>query len=165
MSPIINIRDVIREMDGLSDNFRSFLNIRTGEFIMLSDEDMGAAEEGDPLEDYPDWQREAIQLASDVLFTDDYLPLPSQYDIHEYEIMKRFCYTVEDDELRDRLLYRISGRGAFRFFKDTIYEHEITDDWYEYRYQAFKEIARNWLESHDIAYTEENEDQTRPVLP
>jgi hypothetical protein len=158
MSPIINVRDVIREMDGLSDNFRAFLNIRTGEFIMLSDEEMGAAEEGDPLEDYPDWQRPAIQLASDVLLTDDYLQLPSQYDIHEYEIMKRFCYTVEDDELRDSLLYRISGRGAFRIFKDTIYEHGITDDWYKYRYQAFREIAKDWLESHDIAYTEENED-------
>jgi hypothetical protein len=158
MSPIINIRDLIQEMDGLSDNFKSFLNIRTGEFIMLSDEEMGAAEEGDPLEDYHDWHQEVIQIACDVLSTDDNLALPSQYDIHEYEIMKRFCYTVEDDELRDRLLYRISGRGAFRIFKDTIYEHEITDDWYEYRYQAFKEIAKNWLESHNIAYTGENED-------
>jgi hypothetical protein len=60
MSPIINIRDVIQKMDGLSDNFRAFLNIRTGEFIMLSDEEMSAAEDGDPLEDYPDWQRESI---------------------------------------------------------------------------------------------------------
>ena len=158
MSPIINIRDVIQKMDGLSDDFRAFLNIRTGEFITLSDEYMRAAEEGEPLDDCPDWEQEMIQEAKDVLFTDDYLPLPSQYDIHEYEIMKRFCYTVEDDELRDRLLYRISGRGAFRIFKDTIYEYEITDDWYEYRYQAFKEIARNWLESNNIAYTEENED-------
>jgi hypothetical protein len=92
------------------------------------------------------------------LFTDDYLPLPSQYDIHEYEIMKRFCYTVEDDELRDNLLNGISGRGAFRIFKLMIYEHEITDDWYEYRHQAFRDIARDWLENHNIAYTEENED-------
>ena len=158
MSPIINIRDVIQEMDGLSDNFKAFLNIRTGEFVTLSDEDMRAAEEGEPLDDYPDWHQEVIQKAKDVLSTDDYLPLPSQYDIHEYEIMKRFCYTVEDDELRDRLLYGISGRGAFRIFKDTIYEHGITDDWYEYRYQAFREIAKDWLESHNIAYTEEDED-------
>jgi len=32
MSPIISIRDVIQKMDGLSDNFRVFLNIRTGQF-------------------------------------------------------------------------------------------------------------------------------------
>jgi len=158
MSPIIKIRVMIQEMDGLSDNFKAFLNIRTGEFVTLSDEDMMAAEEGEPLDDHPDWQQEMIQEAKDVLFTDDYLALPTQYDIHEYEIMKNFCYTVEDDELRDRLLYRISGRGAFRIFKDTIYEHEITDDWYEYRYQAFKEIAKKWLESHNITYTGENED-------
>ena len=47
MKPNINIRDVIQEMDGLSDNFKAFFNIRTGEFITLSDEDMGAAEEGE----------------------------------------------------------------------------------------------------------------------
>jgi len=149
---------MIQEMDVFDDNFKAFLNIRTGEFITLSDEYMGAAEEDEPLDDCPDWEQEMIQEAKDVLFTDDYLALPSKYEIHEYEIMKSFCYTVEDDELRDRLLYGISGRGAFRIFKDTIYEHGITDDWYEYRYQAFREIAKNWLESHNIAYTGENED-------
>ena len=158
MNPNINIRDMIQEMDVFDDNHKAFLNIRTGEFVTLSDEDMSAAEEGEPLDDYPDWQQDVIQEAKDVLFTDDYLELPSKYDIHEYEIMKRFCYTVEDDELHDSLLHRISGRGAFRIFKDTIYEHGIADDWYEYRYQAFREIAKDWLESHNIAYTEEDED-------
>ena len=165
MKPNINIRDVIQEMDGLSDNFKAFFNIRTGEFITLSDEDMGAAEEGEQLDDYPDWQQEVIQETKDVQFTDNYLALPSKYDIHEYEIMKSFCYTVEDDELHDSLLHAISGRGAFRIFKDTIYEHGITDDWYEYRYQAFREIAIDWQESHDIDYTEESEDQTHQALP
>ena len=158
MNPNINIRDMIQEMDVFDDNHKAFLNIRTGEFVTLSDEDMRAAEEGEPLDDYPDWQQDVIQEAKDVLFTDDYLELPSKYDIHEYEIMKRFCYTVEDDELHDSLLHAISGRGAFRIFKDTIYEHGIADDWYEYRYQAFREIAKDWLESHNIAYTEEDED-------
>ncbi|MGB6421903.1 MAG: hypothetical protein WBF05_08695, partial [Anaerolineales bacterium] len=125
MNPNINIRDMIQEMDVFDDNHKAFLNIRTGEFVTLSDEDMSAAEEGEPLEDYPDWQQDVIQEAKDVLFTDDYLELPSKYDIHEYEIMKRFCYTVEDDELHDSLLHAISGRGAFRIFKDTIYEHGI----------------------------------------
>ena len=158
MKPIIHIRDMIQEMDVFGDDHKAFLNIRTGEFVTLSDEVISAAEEGEPLDGHPDWEQEVIQEAKDVLYTDDYLALPGKHDIHEYEIMKGFCYTVVDDELRDSLLYGISGRGAFRIFKDTIYEHEITNDWYEYRYQAFREIAKDWLESHDIAYTEENED-------
>ena len=72
--------------------------------------------------------------------------------------MERFCYTVEDDELSRRLLSSIRGRGAFRYFKDTIYEYGIEEDWYEYREQAFKEIAIDWLEGNKIAYTDENEE-------
>lgn len=142
-------------MDVFGDENRAFLNIRTGEFTTLSSDELGAAEEGGTLEDMPEWQQEIIQKASDVLFTDDYRELPSKFDIHEYSIMEKFCYTVEDDELSDRLLNSIQGRGAFRYFKDTIHQYGIADDWYDYREQAFKKIAIEWLESNNIAYTDE----------
>lgn len=142
-------------MDVFGDENRAFLNIRTGEFTTLSSDELGAAEEGGTLEDMPEWQQEIIQKATDVLFTDDYRELPSKFDIHEYSIMEKFCYTVEDDELSDRLLNSIQGRGAFRYFKDTIHQYGIADDWYDYREQAFKKIAIEWLESNNIAYTDE----------
>ncbi|MGD2158381.1 MAG: UPF0158 family protein [Anaerolineales bacterium] len=155
MKPIIRLQDFIQEMNVFSDEYRAFLNIQTGEFVTLSDEELGAAEEGESLEDFPEWQRESIQKAGEVLFSDDYRELPSKFDIHEYSIMERFCYSVEDDKLRRRLLNSIRGRGAFRYFKDTIHEYGIVDDWYEYRERAFKRIAIEWLESHNIAYTDE----------
>ncbi len=157
MKPNVHLKDVIDEMDSFGDEYRSFLNIQTGEFITLSDEELGAAEEGRSLEDYPEWQRELIQKASEVLSTDDYCKLPSKFDIHEYSIMESFCYSVEDDGLRRRLLNSIQGRGAFRYFKDTIHEYGVADDWYRYRYQALREIAIHWLEGNNIAYTEETE--------
>jgi hypothetical protein len=64
--------------------------------------------------------------------------------------MQRFCYRVEDEELSDRLLNRIRGRGAFRRFKNTIHQVGIEQDWVAYRRQAFREIAIEWLESHQI---------------
>jgi hypothetical protein len=158
MESIIRLKDVIQEMYVVGDEYRSFLNIRTGEFVTLSNEELGAAEEGENIEDFPEWQQEMIQKASEVLLTDDYRELPSKFDIHEYSIMERFCYTVEDDELSRRLLNSIRGRGAFRYFKDTIHEYGIEQDWYEYREQAFKEIAIDWLERNKIAYTVENEE-------
>jgi hypothetical protein len=155
MKPTVHLRDVVQEMDVFGDEHRTFLNIQTGEFVTLSDYELGAAEEGDTLEDMPEWQQEMIHKAKDVLFTDDYRELPSKFDIHEYAIMERFCYTVEDDELCERLLNRIRGRGAFRYFKDTIHQYGIADDWYDYREQAFRDIAIEWLESNNIAYTDE----------
>ena len=156
MDPIIRVEDVVQEMDGLSDEHRVFLNIRTGEFVLLSDDDLSAAEEGDDLKGLHEWQQEIIRKAGEVISTDDYRELPSQFDIHEYAIMERFCYSVEDDELSDRLLNSIRGRGAFRYFKDTIHQYGIEEDWYAYRKQAFREIAIDWLESHQIPYTDEN---------
>ena len=155
MKPIVRVKDVIDEMDVFGDEYRPFLNIRTGKFVIFSGEELSAAEEGYDLEDYPAWQQEVIREAVQAFLTDDYLELPSKFDIHEYAIMERFCYTVEDDDLCDRLLNSIRGRGAFRYFKDTIHEHGIAEDWYAYREQEFKRIAINWLESNQIAYTDE----------
>ncbi len=87
--------------------------------------------------------------------TDDhYLPLPSKFDIHEYRIMERFCYAVDDDEMRDDLFNAIQGRGAFRRFKDSIHKHGVADDWYKHRDDALKEIAIAWCEENGMQYTE-----------
>jgi hypothetical protein len=102
MKPIIRLKDIIQEMDVFGDDYRAFLNIRTGEFVTLSSEELSAAEEGDSVKDFPEWQRERIRKAGEVLFTYDYRELPSRFDIHEYSIMERFCYAVEDDELSHR---------------------------------------------------------------
>jgi hypothetical protein len=156
MELLIRLKDVIQEMDVLGDEHRAFLNIQTGEFVTLSNEELGAAEAGEDIEEFPEWQQEMIQKAGEVLRTDHYRELPDKFDIHEYSIMERFCYTV-DDELSRRLQNSIRGRGAFRYFKDTIHEYGITEDWYAFREQAFKKIAIDWLESHNIAYSDENE--------
>ena len=71
MKPVIRLQDFVQEMDIVSDEIQVFLNIRTGEFVMLSDEELRAAEERQDLAAYPEWQRESIQNARAVLDTDD----------------------------------------------------------------------------------------------
>ena len=55
--------------------------------------------------------------------------------------MERFCYAVDDEEMRDDLFNAIQGSGAFRRFKDSIHKHGVADDWYKHRDDALKEIA------------------------
>jgi len=131
--------------------------IKTGEFVAFTSDELGAAEEGESLEGYPEWQKEVIKKADDLLSNyDDYRELPSKFDIHEYSIMERFCYSIEDEDLSRRLVNSIRGRGAFRYFKDMVHEYGIVDEWYKYREDEFNKIAIDWLDSHKIAYTEEN---------
>jgi len=153
MTPIVSLKAVVEEIEVLSDEHHAYLNKHTGELVTVSNEEIDIVEQGDDIEDYPGWQQDSIRKTQEVLDSEDYLQLPSKYDIHEYAIMERFCYSVEDEELSNELLDQIRGSGAFRRFKDAIYRHGITDDWYRFRQTALEEIAVKWLEANNITYT------------
>ena len=78
-------------------------------------------------------------------FVEDYIPLPGQYDINEYRIMEEFIYELPAGKNQDVLARTIQGRGAFRRFKDKLYDLNLEKQWYQYREEAYEKIARNGL--------------------
>ncbi|MFI3253806.1 MAG: UPF0158 family protein [Eubacteriales bacterium] len=72
--------------------------------------------------------------------------IPNQYDIHEYEIMRDFVEELTEGTVQEDLSRRISGRGAFRNFKDGVNLHGIEKQWYEYKDKALEKIALEWCE-------------------
>ena len=150
----VKLQDVLEGMDFQSDEQPSFLNLSTGEVVSITDEELRAAEHDAPLEDFPEWQHDAIRIAKDIVETDHYLPLPDRFEIHEYSIMERFSLSADDEDMRDDLCDAIRGRGAFRRFKDRMQLYGLADDWYRYRDEALREIAIAWCEEHGIPYTE-----------
>ena len=46
------------------------------------------------------------------------------------------------------------GRGAFRRFKDKLYDLNLEKHWYQYRDEAYEKIARQWCERHKIDIVE-----------
>lgn len=149
----VSLQDVVDELEALPSESTAYLNRETGEIITISDDDKELVEsEVAHEEDLPDWQRDWLSEIQEVLRSDDYIPLPTKFDIHEYEIMRRFCLSIEDDELREELLYAIQGSGAFRRFKDMIYRRGIKEAWYSYRKAAIEDIAIEWLTEQGIAY-------------
>ena len=135
---VVKLKDVANELETVNAEAYNFLNIETGEFIYyhedFSDEDID-------IEEFED---------------DKYIRLPSQYDIHEYKIMEEFVEQLEDVRKQNSLYRALSGRGAFRRFKDMLYEVGLEQKWYKYREQAFLEIAKNWCEEKGIPYEGEN---------
>lgn len=157
MKNIVSVKDIVDEMDLQSDESSAFLNKKTGELVSLTSEDLSAAEdeENEDIDQYPQWQKEMIVKAREVISSDDYLLLPSKFDIHEYRIMEDFCYSVPEDKIREDLLYKIRGGGAFRRFKDAIYRHGIEKEWYRFRQEELEKIAIDWLELNRIPYTKD----------
>jgi hypothetical protein len=156
MKVIVSIKDVVNEMDVLSDEYSAFLNRHTGELVTLSNEEISAAEEDDNIDEYPEWQQDMILKAKEVINSDDYLPLPNKFEIHEYHIMEKFCHTIEDDKIRWNLLDKIRGRGAFSRFKNAIQMNGIEEEWYRFRQEELEKIAIDWLEVNQISYTKDN---------
>ena len=87
-------------------------------------------------------------------FVEDYIPLPGQYDINEYRIMEEFIYELPEGKNQDVLARTIQGRGAFRRFKDKLYDLNLEKHWYQYRDEAYEKIARQWCERHKIDIVE-----------
>lgn len=154
MAVTVKLKDIIDCMEFQSDEGSSYLNTKTEEVVSVTNEELRAAENEEPLEDFPEWQRDVIRIAIDILETDDYLPLPTKFDIHEYSIMERFCRSIEDDDICEELCNAIRGRGAFSRFKDRIHEYGIADAWYKYLDGALREIAIAWCEENGISYSE-----------
>lgn len=154
MAISVKLNDIIEGMEFQSDETSSCLNKRTGEVVTITDEEFRAAEDNEPIEDFPEGQHKNIKTANEILETDDYISLPSKFDIHEYEIMERFCLSISDDEIRDNMYRSIKGSGAFRRFKENIHRYNMAEDWYKYREEAIKQIAMDWCEENDIEFTD-----------
>ena len=153
MSLLVKLSDIIEVIDLPSDKLTSYLNIKTGQIITIEDEEVHEAEESDPLDEYPEWQRENIRAAREFLDNEgDYLALPTKYDLDEYRIMEKFCLSVEERETSEVLYGIIKGRGAFRRFKDAIHRFDLADEWYQYRDQAIRQIAIDWCDLHKIKF-------------
>ena len=155
MGTPVPLSRIIEGMESQSEEMSSYLNKRTGEVVGVSDEELRAAEDDEDPSGFPEWQQDAIRTARQVVETDDYVSLPSEFDIHEYAIMEEFCNSLTDEKIRNRLLDCIRGRGAFRRFKDGIEEYGIAKDWYAFRDRAYRNIAVEWCEENGVEYTDD----------
>ena len=161
MNVRVELSKIVEAMDIQSIEGLSYLDKNTGEVIVLAEEEFRAADDGDSLEDYPEWQRENIQIAQKIIGDDNkkFLGLPTKFDIDEYRIMEKFCLSIQDEKTSEALYAAIKGSGAFRRFKDSIHRFGVADDWYKYRDEALKEIAVEWCEENDIAYVDDLKDK------
>lgn len=155
MAARVKLADIIDGMQSQSDETNFFLNKKTGEVVLVTDYELRAAEDEEPIEDFPDWEQDQVRIAREIMAeTGDYIELPTKFDINEYRIMEDFCESIEDAEMCDTFCDLIQGSGAFRRFKDALYHYGIEKDWYSYRDEAYKEIAIEWCRENGIEFDE-----------
>jgi hypothetical protein len=146
-----------------------YLDLETGQVVEIMDETRRELERiyeaHDPEEqpfdlakilqqqDLPEWQQQMLLEADQVeaQYGSRYIGV-SHADPHEgYRDMEDFVVTVEDERLQDQLWRAISGRGAFRCFKDVLAGHfREQERWYAFKDARLEQRVLDWLASEDI---------------
>lgn len=129
----VKLDDVIIALESVNMETQCFYDKETGkiEYVFDFDTDGLTGEDIDA-----SWER--------------YIALPSDDDINEYSMMEKFIELIDDEGISNKLENAIHGRGAFRYFKDTLYQFGIENEWYEYRNEKYKEIALEWCKENGI---------------
>ena len=158
----VSLKEISNCLSELTDSTSAFLDKRSGEVVVISEEEAQAVEDRENLDEYPEWERETILRAIEIEDTDHYLALPTRFDINDYEIMREFCEGVRSRPLREELLQGISGTGAFRRFREICHQRDLTAAWFRFRDHAMAALARSWLEENGIAYLDDLKTEPLP---
>ena len=153
MSTIVNLADLAESLECQSDEMPAYINRLTGKIEMISTELLEAIENGDdPVEAVKMYGggEEDIALATEIAQGGDWLPLPSKFDINDYSIMQDYGRSQESAELRSIFENAIRGSGAFGRFRAAVERAGQLEQWYAFKNQKYKEIAKEWCEENGI---------------
>lgn len=133
----VKLNDVIEALDFINDETQYFYSIKTEEILMVWDGMVNGENDPDLIEEIEE-------------NFDEYIALPRQCEIDEYSMMEEFIDNLPEGRKQDELYDAIQGRGAFRKFKDEVYELGLEQKWYKYRDEAYGNLAREWCEENGI---------------
>ena len=139
MKKTIPLSVIVDAIEETTNGWQQYYNVVTGEVESVPDSSNDFVD--------PD---EYEEIYDKIDCSDEYVRLPSQYELNEYSIMENFAEDKDDEDL----IRVLRGRKPFRRFKDTAIQSGKIDDYYRYRTDAFAEIAREWCRDNDIPYTE-----------
>lgn len=146
----VELKKIVEALNTLTDGFSLYFNTETYKLVTLNDE-YNEKLSDDDLSEYADWEIKEINKNKEVIYSDKYISLPTQYDIFEHQIMKNFCHTLPDF-LIDVFFDAINKKRAFKNFKYLIVKHHLSDKWYEYKNKELRNIAIEWCKANSINF-------------
>lgn len=158
------LSELIDALNFQAEDNPAYFDRQTGKIIYISREVLEAVESGDQaaLDDLSDWQRKELDLAN-ALAADDgrrFIAPPDKFEFHEYRHMEAFIGTVNDPAVAEELRRAIKGRGAFRYFKDTLYRRGLEKQWFQYRDDAQRRFVIEWCDANQVDYENDTQSQS-----
>jgi hypothetical protein len=167
---LVNLSDIADALDNASYEQIYVLDLETGQVLWTTTDetseveeiyaqlegtevDDGAFEAALDTRDLPDWRKDSLREAARIEagFGTRYRRIEVDDPHAGYRDMEAFIDTVENAELQRRLERAISGRGAFRYFKDVLYDYPAERErWFQFKDDCSRQRALEWLEGEGI---------------
>ncbi len=126
---------------------------RPGEVVSVSQDLLRDAEGPEDEDEDEEDQDVEWKLAKEIALNfPRFRRLPTKYDIHEWDIMRRFADSIGNRKVAEELEEAIHGAGAFRMFKSVIRQRRVEEQWYAFRRDSLEEIARDWCKENGIPW-------------
>jgi len=129
----LSLKEVAEEFKDITAESRLFYNKETGEFEYYNENF------GDTVD--------VKKYESDV-----WVASPTAQDINEYEIMTDFTKQIADAQLQHKLVVALSGKGAFRRFRDICLNTGLNEAWEKFKHKEYIAIAKEWCNNAGLAY-------------
>ena len=103
--------------------------------------------------DISDWERQELLEADEVEagLDERYIRIPKAVSRQEYQDIEEFIETVQDPRLKEHLEQAISGREAFRGFKDVLLSYpEEQERWFAFQNGRQRQRVLEWLAGEGI---------------
>ena len=157
MNKKVTISEIVDAMETQSDNSFAYFNKKNGKFLYINDDIRYEADSDKPIGEVTEWMREEVKEFRKIQVGDDehHVSIPGKFEIHEYRIMEKFCYTIETEQIVDQLIQSIKGRGAFRKFRDTLFRLGLEQRWFTYKNDVFRRKAKDWCKINEIEFVDE----------
>jgi len=143
--PVVPLNIIIDAIEMASDEWNQYLDIEKMAVVSLPEY---------PFKDEYDEDDQELADLIDEEWNTRFFSLPDRYEIHEYSIMEKFIRNLTNERVQEGLAAAIRGRGAFRRFKDRLYDYGLEKAWYQFQEQEYRRIAVEWCEDHGFRYSE-----------
>ncbi|MBI1367097.1 MAG: hypothetical protein GC162_00435 [Planctomycetes bacterium] len=153
--PMVKLEDILEGIEMSHDECQAYLDLRTGRVEYIDDDTQWALDHEDDPADLPDWQSPIVEITRLIDADEEgerFLPLPNQFDVHEWQMMADFVQTLDDEAIRHQLSNACRGGGAFRCFKDMAHRLGVEAKWFACREEQYRRFAVDWCEVNNIPW-------------
>lgn len=135
---MLKLSDIIIALEMTDMEHSCFYNTKTNEILWKNDFD-------NELSTYQEKDE----------FNDNIILMFDFFIKNDYDIMQKFIDNIKNIEIRNNLYNITTGKDALKKFKDALLSYDLLKNWYSFRDNEYKNIAKNWCNKNNIKYEED----------